>query len=760
MPFDLSSAKPVGAGNFDLASAKPVGVADVQRQMAEDTGPLDAALIGAGRVTDRVLSGVKQALLGGWLPESMQGPYTKAKLAELKAEQTDNTARYEPLAEAHPVATTAGEVFATLPAGIGATGYRAAIAAGALPGLLEYGTAGEKAVGGGAGAVGGALGQALGDLVYRLAVRRGAAPLADAERAELVRQAQELGYNLRPDQITGKNWQKNLAAALQQNPATSGMMEKSAAGQQANTDRLVKGALWGAGGEIDQASAGAAAHTGIVKGLEREAATIDDAYRAVLDGREVNLEAVRPAFEAIKAAQQRLPEANQGGPALKAIGELLGDANYGQKQARAFTRPGVNPAEDDVIVAIRKLGGITPEDEAVGSLAKANPFPNDPRLGAVWRRPTYTHGASSNTTAGHSLDRMAELLQQHGYPVNGPDDVMNAIADATMGAKPMRSTAFDHGAAAMNEDPLVQEIRGLRGDLSEANRPPPARAGYIRDNPQVPGELAQDLRSDYGVKSEAAFAHSKNAEGKAWAQMRGVIDSAIEEALPEAEKQQFAAVNERYGLGQAVKLLKDRDQQTLLRQIYRGFNSEDEFAHFIAMSPDKEFREVARGFLSDLVDKARDKAGNISAERLGRATRDADPEAKRLLGGDSAALLEKVGQIGERLLPDMPNSQTANRAMFLRALSNPLSLAGGLGGGAAGGNEHGAAGAAGGAALGAFLLPKAVGKVYLSDLAKQFLTRAPREGVPGLRDLSPELRGYLADLLRGVSIGSGAAATD
>src|SRR5207237_10270389 len=86
----------------------------------------------------------------------------------------------------------------------------------------------------------------------------------------------------------------------------------------------------------------------------------------------------------------------------------------GATQTRAGI-PGVNPATDDIVTAVRKLGGINPNDEAVGSLAKANPFNPDPRFGPVWRQPGYTGSGVTGTSSGHSLDRMAELLSQYGY---------------------------------------------------------------------------------------------------------------------------------------------------------------------------------------------------------------------------------------------------------------------------------------------------------------------------------------------------------
>lgn len=147
--------------------------------------------------------------------------------------------------------------------------------------------------------------------------------------------------------------------------------------------------------------------------------------------------------------------------------------------APAATRSrAVEPTKDDVIVAIRKLGGIDPADEAVGSLARANPFPNDPQLGPVWRRAGYANSAASGTRTGHSLDRMAQMLADYGYPVNGPDDVMNAIADATLTGQPMRSTYFDHAAEARAQDPLASSIDRLVEKLDAKGKAPEAPVDF------------------------------------------------------------------------------------------------------------------------------------------------------------------------------------------------------------------------------------------------------------------------------------------
>lgn len=116
-------------------------------------GVLDTLLIGAGRTADRVGKGMQQIYYG------LRGNDTA--LADLKQRAEDDDRAYKPLQEARPWATGIGEALPAmaLPAGTTATllgnaGRMAAL--GALPGVLEYGSAGERATRGLVGAVAGA----------------------------------------------------------------------------------------------------------------------------------------------------------------------------------------------------------------------------------------------------------------------------------------------------------------------------------------------------------------------------------------------------------------------------------------------------------------------------------------------------------------------------------------------------------------------------------------------------------------------------
>lgn len=163
----------------------------------------------------------------------------------------------------------------------------------------------------------------------------------------------------------------------------------------------------------------------------------------------------RPAFqEAVRRAVSSLR--NQGDDI----------ATEGKPRAPRYSE--IDPSQDDLITAIRKLGGLNPADEAIGSLAKANPFPPDPRFGPVWT--AQSKMGSMSGSRGHSLDRMAQQLEQYGYPVRTPDDLMESIVESGMGRQTF-SNSRDIGAAMAAEDPLASAIKGLTEQLGARNAP-------------------------------------------------------------------------------------------------------------------------------------------------------------------------------------------------------------------------------------------------------------------------------------------------
>lgn len=121
----------------------------------DDPGAIMSTLIGAGWTFDRVVKGMQQLYHGA------RG--NDRELADLKARADEEKRLYEPLTEKHPIATAIGE---TLPAAVIPAGGTASLAgtvgklaaSGAIPGMLEYGSAADRAKRGAIGAAGAVAG--------------------------------------------------------------------------------------------------------------------------------------------------------------------------------------------------------------------------------------------------------------------------------------------------------------------------------------------------------------------------------------------------------------------------------------------------------------------------------------------------------------------------------------------------------------------------------------------------------------------------
>lgn len=163
------------AGQFfaTAPSAAAKATADWQKSVHDelDPGVMGSTVIGAGRTTDRVLKGLEQAYLEAkshfespTLSSLVTGKTeSQQALADLKHRAEADDESYKPLQDQHPVASAVGEALPAMviPAGGGATlaatAGRLAVA-GALPGALEYGSAGERAMRAAGGAAAGVAG--------------------------------------------------------------------------------------------------------------------------------------------------------------------------------------------------------------------------------------------------------------------------------------------------------------------------------------------------------------------------------------------------------------------------------------------------------------------------------------------------------------------------------------------------------------------------------------------------------------------------
>lgn len=156
---------PDGMTDAQIASAIKANAPRLVAQQRPSLPPEDtpgfgeSALIGAGRTIDRVAKGMQQLYYGA--------TGNQQALAALKTAAADDDKAYAPLREARPWATGIGEAAPSMviPGGgastlLGNVGRMAL--AGAVPGALEYGSAGDRLERAGIGAIGGAAVPALG----------------------------------------------------------------------------------------------------------------------------------------------------------------------------------------------------------------------------------------------------------------------------------------------------------------------------------------------------------------------------------------------------------------------------------------------------------------------------------------------------------------------------------------------------------------------------------------------------------------------
>lgn len=147
---------------------KGAGAMDPKQFAPDDPGAIMSALIGAGWTFDRVVKGMQQIYHGAKGDEKA--------LADLKTNADEEQRLYEPLSHKHPIATAIGETLPAMAIPVGGTAGLAATAgklalSGALPGALEYGSAGDRAKRGAMGAAGAVAGGVVVPKVVEAAVK-------------------------------------------------------------------------------------------------------------------------------------------------------------------------------------------------------------------------------------------------------------------------------------------------------------------------------------------------------------------------------------------------------------------------------------------------------------------------------------------------------------------------------------------------------------------------------------------------------------
>jgi hypothetical protein len=223
---------PDGMGAPEIEAAIKANIMSIKPKAAPagpQEGVGEAMLVAAGRGTDKLAQGVRQAF--NWATGD------QAALDRMAGEEAEKDRLYKPLADARPYATGIGEMAPGVAAAMltGGTSMVGAAAANALPSLLSYGSAEDRvkraAVDGAFGAAGAGAGKLLARGVKPAGV--GSEPVSDT----VLGAAKRLGYQPTAGQITQNPAMQNFENYLLRSPGSSGRMQKVVEGNQAALNR-------------------------------------------------------------------------------------------------------------------------------------------------------------------------------------------------------------------------------------------------------------------------------------------------------------------------------------------------------------------------------------------------------------------------------------------------------------------------------------------------------------------------------------------
>lgn len=213
-----------------------------------DEGMIDGLWKGSIRGANKLVDGALSLIGQG-------GP-------EVDQRQKAMEAAFEPTKRNRPISTAIGEsipgalLTAPIMGGSSLLGavWRGAVA-GAIPGLLEYGTAEERLQKGAGGAVGGAAGAGLG---YGLARALTPVPRASMASDDAVGAAGRVGYKMTAGEKTGSPALQNLENYLGNTVGSSRKINAIRSGNQAALNKAALRAIGESGDSLDEAALAAA----------------------------------------------------------------------------------------------------------------------------------------------------------------------------------------------------------------------------------------------------------------------------------------------------------------------------------------------------------------------------------------------------------------------------------------------------------------------------------------------------------------------
>lgn len=243
---------PDGMSDVEMAAAIRRSMpAQQQVQPGPEEGAGRAALIAAGRGTDKVVQGVRQAY--NWMTGD------QGALDKMAATEGENDRLYAPLKEKHPIATGIGEMAPGVAAGAmtGGGSYLAAAASQAIPALLSYGSAEDRlkhaAIEGAMGAAGAGAGKLAAKLIQPTS--KAGAPLVGSDALAA---AERLGFKPSAAQITQNPGLQGLENYLARSQGSAATMQALQEARQAALNRGAARAMGETSGTLDAGAFGAA----------------------------------------------------------------------------------------------------------------------------------------------------------------------------------------------------------------------------------------------------------------------------------------------------------------------------------------------------------------------------------------------------------------------------------------------------------------------------------------------------------------------
>lgn len=218
--------------------------------LAQETGPGEAFLVGAGRKTDQIIAGAKQLYL------NMLG--TKAEQDALAAEQAQKAEEFAPLQRERPFSTGFGGALPAMAVPGAGASYLGAFLAGAAPEALAYGSAEERLKRGLVGGGGGMAGRAIGSGLATILKPTGAGSKVSSEAMAA---AERIGYKPLAGQATQNPALLNVENYLARTPGSSGTMQAINQANQGALNQAAAKSVGQVGAEVSPGILGAAEKT-------------------------------------------------------------------------------------------------------------------------------------------------------------------------------------------------------------------------------------------------------------------------------------------------------------------------------------------------------------------------------------------------------------------------------------------------------------------------------------------------------------------